>query len=86
MVPTWGLKDHVTFVFEVPLTVGVKVALWPPVSDALPGDKVRLTAGGVAELPTGSNTRETVAVWAGSAALAAVSNIVSGEVMLEGAV
>jgi hypothetical protein len=30
-------------VFEVPLTVAVKVALWPPWSDALPGDKPRLT-------------------------------------------
>ena len=43
IVPTCGLKDQVTAVFEVPLTVAVKVALWPPWSDALPGDKLRLT-------------------------------------------
>ena len=42
IVPTWGLKDHVTAVFEVPLTKGVKVAVWPPVSDALPGETLRL--------------------------------------------
>ncbi len=31
--------------FEVPLTVAVKVALWPPWRDALPGDKLTLTVG-----------------------------------------
>ncbi len=44
MVPTWGLKDQVTVVFEVPLTLAVKVALCPPVSDVDPlEDKVTTT-------------------------------------------
>jgi hypothetical protein len=43
MVPTCGLKDHATVVLVDPFTVGVKVALWPPVSDAVPGERVRLT-------------------------------------------
>jgi hypothetical protein len=44
MVPTCGLKDHVTVVFEVPVTVGVKVALWPPLSDADVGPTVNKIA------------------------------------------
>jgi hypothetical protein len=49
IVPTCGVTAHVTAVFEAPLTVLVKTALWPPWSDAVLGDKLRLTtAGGVA--------------------------------------
>jgi hypothetical protein len=88
IVPTGGFKDHVTSVFEVPLTVGVKVVLWPPFSDTPDGNKLRLTVctGGEAGLETGCNVRETVALLLGSAALLAVINMVSWEVMLEGAV
>jgi len=35
--------DHLTEVFEVPLTVAVNVVLWLAVSDAVVGDKVRVT-------------------------------------------
>jgi len=43
MVPTDGLIDQVTEVFELPATVGVNVALCPALSDAVVGDKVRVT-------------------------------------------
>jgi hypothetical protein len=43
IVPIGGLKDQVTALFEFPLTVAVKVALWPPWSDAFPGDTPMLT-------------------------------------------
>ena len=75
--------DQLTAMFEVPLTVGVKVALWPPLSDVLPGERVTLTIAGDA---AGCNMTETVAVLPGSAALAAVTAIVSGAGMLAGAV
>jgi hypothetical protein len=68
MVPTGGLKDHVTPVLEFPLTVGVKLAVCPPLSVAFLGDKLRLTGeGGVAFRVT-----MAVAVLLGSARLAAV--------------
>jgi hypothetical protein len=73
----------VTSVFEVPLTVGVNVVLWPPVSDALLGDKLMLTVTGGA---LGCNITATDAVLVGSAALDAVSVIVSCDVILAGAV
>ena len=44
-MPSCGFTDHVTAVLVVPLTIAVKVALWPPLSDALPGDKLRPTVG-----------------------------------------
>ena len=72
-----------TFVFEAPLTVGLNVVLWPPVSDALLGDKLMLTATGGA---VGCNITGTEAVLVGSAALEAVSMIVSCDVILAGAV
>jgi hypothetical protein len=81
MLPTCGLIDHVTVVFEVPLTVGVKVALLPPVSDTLPGDKLRLTGGGA----LASNVTDAVAVLVGSAALVAVTTMVCCEATLAGA-
>jgi hypothetical protein len=72
-----------TPVFEVPLTAGLNVVLWPPVSDALLGDKLMLTVTGGA---LGCNITATDAVLVGSAALDAVSVIVSCDVILAGAV
>ena len=72
-----------TSVFELPLTVGLNVALWPPVSDALVGDKLMLTLTGGA---VGCNITGTDALLVGSAALEAVSVIVSCDVILAGAV
>ena len=73
--------------FDVPVTVGVKAALWPPVSDAFPGTKLRLTVwvGGV-RFVTGSNNTGSDAVLVGSAWLTAITVIVSSEVTLAGAV
>lgn len=79
MVPTCGLSDHVKAVLEVPLTSGVNVALCPPVSDAVPGDRLTLITGG-------SKIRVTDAVLLGSAWLMAVTVTVCGEEMLLGAV
>jgi hypothetical protein len=87
MVPTCGLIDQVTAVFEVPLTVGVNVALWPPVREALPGDKLRLTVGvGAGGAALGCRIREADALLAGSTALVAINVTVSSDVMLLGAV
>jgi hypothetical protein len=89
IVPTCGLIVQVTAVFEVPLTVGVNVALWPPVRDALPGDKLRLTVaggGGVTGLATGCRIKEADALLPGFAALVAITVTVSSDVMLAGAV
>ena len=82
MVPTWGVTAHVTAVFEVPLTVAVKVALWPPWSDAVLGDKLRLTTGG------GVAVRVTMAValLVGSATLDAIIVTVCWLEMVAGAV
>jgi hypothetical protein len=76
-VPTWGLKDQVTAVFEVPLTLAVKVALCPPLRDVRLGETLTLTtlafplgaSAGLVEFPT----RETAALLAGSVVLAAVN-------------
>jgi hypothetical protein len=82
IVPTCGLIDHVTALFEFPLTVAVKVALWPPWSDAFPGDTLRLTLeGGVAVSVT-----VAVAVLVGSATLDAVTVTVWALGMVAGAV
>ena len=83
MVPTCGLSDHVTAVLEVPLTVAVKVALWPPLSDTLPGDRLRLTAcgGGLA-----SSVTEATALLLASARLTAVTTTACCEGTLAGAV
>ena len=60
--------------FEVPLTVAVNVALWPAWSDALPGERPRLTCGvgegGGSETGFASNT-VAVPVLLGSAELVA---------------
>jgi hypothetical protein len=68
IVPTGGLKDQVTALFEFPLTVAVKVALWPPWSDALPGDNPMLTA----EVGVAVRVTVAVAVLVGLATLDAV--------------
>jgi hypothetical protein len=68
-VPTGGFKDQVTPVLEFPLTVAVKLALWPPSSAAVLGDKLRLTAAGC----VASRVTAAVAVLVGSATLEAVS-------------
>ena len=81
-VPTCGLKDQVTAVFESPLTVAAKVALCPPWSDALVGDTLMVSAeGGVAVKVT-----VAVAVLVGSATLDAVIVTVCGLEMVAGAV
>src|ERR1700733_5419969 len=69
MVPTRGLYDHVTLVSEVPLTRGMKVALWPPLSDALPGDKLRLMTPPGAGLATGFDTSGTPMLLSGCRAV-----------------
>jgi hypothetical protein len=76
-VPTAGFRDHVTAAFELPLTSGVKVALWPPSSSALAGDKLRLTEVRV---------MVAVAVLVGSSTLATVSVTVCKLPMDAGAV
>ena len=87
MVPTCGLKDHVTAVFELPVTAGRKVAFWPPMSDALPGDKLTLTdPDPVPGLLDGINSKGTDAVSRGSATLLAVTVIASFVGILAGAV
>jgi hypothetical protein len=76
IVPTWGLKDQVTEVFELPLTLAVKVALCPPLSDVRVGETLTLTPLAFA---AGATLRETVALPAGSAVLAAFNVAVCGD-------
>jgi hypothetical protein len=68
IAPTCGLTDHVTPLFVFPLTLAVKVARWPPWSDAFAGDTLRLTAAG----GVGISVTAAVAVLVGSATLEAV--------------
>jgi len=82
MVPTCGLKDHVTAVLEVPVTVDLNVALWPPVSDALPGDKLTPTVW----VEVGFRTMLAVAVLVGSATLVTLIVTVWELLMVVGAV
>ena len=88
MVPTCGFKDHITDVCEVPLTIAMKVAIWPPWSATLLGDKRRLTGcdGGDGGSETGlpSNT-VAVAVLLVSAALVAEIVTCISWVKLDGA-
>jgi hypothetical protein len=77
IVPTWGLKDHVTAVFEVPVTVGLKVALWPPVRDADDGPSVN---------PISCNETVALALLVESATLFAVIVTVSELLIVAGAV
>src|ERR1700735_442699 len=83
MLPTSGVTAHVMALFEVPLTVLVKVALWPPWSDTVPGDKLRLTVAGAA---VAVRVTMAVAVLVGSATLEAVIVTVSRLEMVAGAV
>jgi hypothetical protein len=65
MVPTCGVTAHLTPVLEFPLTLAVKLALWPPSSVAVLGDKLRLTGEeGVAVRAT-----MAIAILVGSATL-----------------
>jgi hypothetical protein len=83
MLPTCGLNDHVTAVFEVPLTVALKVALWPPSTDTLAGDRLILTVcgGGVA-----TRVMEAAALLVVFAMLTAVTTTACCEGTLAGAV
>jgi hypothetical protein len=67
----------VTVGFEVPLSVAVKVVLWPPVSDTLPGARLRLP---------GIKLMAAVAVFVESTRLATVSVTVCGLLIEAGAV
>jgi hypothetical protein len=79
--------DHVTAEFEVPLTVGVNVAVLPPVSVALPGERLILTVGGgAAGLETGCKITGVLATSLGSAALIADTVTVCCALRLAGAV
>ena len=69
--------------FEVPPRTGVKVAVWPPLSDALAGDKLMVTGGGGA---LAVNTMEETAVLVVSAWLTAVSVIICCDLTVDGAV
>jgi hypothetical protein len=87
IVPTCGLKDHATALFELPVTAVRKVAFWPPMSDALAGDKLTLTdPDPVPGLLGGINSKGTDAVSRGSATLLAVTVMVSWVAILAGAV
>jgi hypothetical protein len=77
IVPTGEFKDHVTAVFEVPVTVGLKVALWPPVSDADDGPTVN---------PITCNDTVALAVLVESATLVAMIVTVSELLIVVGAV
>jgi hypothetical protein len=77
IVPTWGLKDHVTAVFEVPVTVGLIVALWPPISVADVGPTVN---------PIICNDTDALASLVESATLVAVIVTVSELLIVAGAV
>ena len=76
---------HVTAGLEVPAIVDTNVALWPPVSDALRGDKLMVTGGGGGGLNTGFNISDAVAFFVGSAWLVAVNVTVCCELRLAGA-
>ena len=65
MEPTAGLIDHVTAVFEVPVTIAVNCWLWP---------EARVTLGGLTvTVAVGLSITVAVADWAGSAALVALT-------------
>jgi hypothetical protein len=83
MVPTWGVTAHVMAVFEFPLTLPVKVALWPPWSETVLGDKLRLTVAGAA---VAVRVTMALAILVGSATLEAVMVTVCWLEMLPGAV
>jgi hypothetical protein len=65
IVPTAGLTDHVTAVFDDPLTVAVNWLAWETVSDAVEGVTDTLTGAARATL--------TLADFVGSAALVALT-------------
>lgn len=75
IVPTSGLKDHVTPVWDAPVEA-VNVVLCPAVNVALAGDNFRSTA---------ASRTVAVAVFVGSATLVAVMVMVSGLAIVAGA-
>jgi hypothetical protein len=77
-VPTLGLNDQVTAVFDNPLTVAVNWLVWETVSDAIEGVMDRLTGGARAML--------ALADFVGSAALVALTVTVCALAIEAGAV
>jgi hypothetical protein len=77
-VPTLGLNDQVTPVFDDPLTVAVNWLVWETVSDAVAGVTETLTGGARAML--------ALADFVGSAALVALTVTVCELVIEAGAV
>ena len=77
-VPTAGLTDHVTVVFDDPLTVAVNWLVWETVSDAVAGVTDTLTGAARAML--------ALADFVGSAALVALTVTVCATVIEAGAV
>ena len=79
--------DQVTVELLVPVTRGEKVALCPPISDAVPGERLIATfCTGGAGFEIGCSTRETEAVVDEFALLVAITEIVWVDVTLLGAV
>jgi hypothetical protein len=77
-VPTAGLSDQVTAVFEVPATLAVNIWVCEGVSVTLPGVNATLTGGASVTL--------ALADLVESATLVAVTVTVWAEAMLDGAV
>ena len=77
--PTCGLKDHVTPVLLVPVTVGVNVAVW---------EFLRVAVVGFKEMETGGATRLTTALPLAvvSCTLVAVTTTACDTLMVAGAV
>ena len=77
-MPTAGLSDQVTAVFEVPATLAVNIWVCEGVSVTLPGVNATLTGGASVTL--------ALADLVESATLVAVTVTVWAEAMLDGAV
>ena len=78
MLPTAGLRDQVTAVFEVPATLAVNIWVCEGVSVTVPGVNATLTGGASDTL--------ALADFVESATLVAVTVTVWAEGMLDGAV
>jgi hypothetical protein len=76
-VPTFGLSDQVTAVFEVPLIVAVNCLEWPAAKDAVFGAIVILTGVVAAGVMAGPSWIVALAVLVGSASL--IATIVTSE-------
>jgi hypothetical protein len=86
MVPTCGLSDHVTAVFDVPPTVGVNVVLCPPPRVELPGERLIVTFCEGVGACDGCMITLAVAILVGSATLVAVNTTDCAAFMEFGAV